>query len=181
MIKVLHETHETPKSVAHSLEIAGGINRFREPNYRAIWGWNRLAWIGGKFAERDPATGSLLREVVELRQEPKYPAVNRWHIEKWMPPENSCSLPRRSPSTSRAPSNGRASIRVRQGSARFKIVSSAKSAATTHTRMTFSMTASRRFTGSPSYRSCSAGRSPRSPAGLESKVIRIKTQASRRQ
>ena len=87
MIKVLRETHETPKSVAHSLQIAGGINRFREPNYRAVWGWNRLAWIGGKFEERDPATGSLLREVVELRQEPKYPAVNRWHIEKWLPPE----------------------------------------------------------------------------------------------
>ncbi len=87
MIKVLRETHETPKSVEHSLEIAGGINRFHEPNYRAVWGWNRLAWIGGKFAERDPATGSLLREIVELRQEPKYPAVNRWHIEKWMPPE----------------------------------------------------------------------------------------------
>ena len=87
MIKVLRETHEAPKSVAHSLEIAGGINRFHEPNYRAVWGWNRLAWIGGKFAERDPATGSLLREIVELRQEPKYPAVNRWHIEKWMPPE----------------------------------------------------------------------------------------------
>ena len=87
MIQVQRETHDTPESAAHSLEIAGGINRFREPNYRAVWGWNRLAWIGGKFAERDPATGSLLREIVELRQEPKYPAVNRWHIEKWMPPE----------------------------------------------------------------------------------------------
>src|SRR5437660_6048553 len=87
MISVLRETHDTPESVAHSLHLAGGINRFREPNYRAVWGWNRLAWIGGKFAERDPATGSLLREIVELRQEPKYPAVNRWHIEKWMPPE----------------------------------------------------------------------------------------------
>ena len=66
---------------------AGGINRFAEPNYRAVWGWNRLAWIGGKFEERDPGTGSLLREIVELRQEPKYPAVNRWHIERWLPPE----------------------------------------------------------------------------------------------
>jgi hypothetical protein len=28
-----------------------------------------------------------LRERIELRKEPKYPAVNRWHIEKWMPPE----------------------------------------------------------------------------------------------
>src|SRR5258708_30038240 len=87
MISVLRETHDTPEAVARSLELAGGINRFREPNYRAVWGWNRLAWIGGKFEERDPATGSLLREVVELRQEPKYPAVNRWHIERWVPPE----------------------------------------------------------------------------------------------
>ncbi len=87
MIQVLREIHETPETVTHRLTRAGGINRFGEPNYRAVWGWNRLAWIGGKFAERDPATGSLLREVVELRQEPKYPAVNRWHIERWLAPE----------------------------------------------------------------------------------------------
>jgi len=87
MIRVLRETHDTPEAVARRLRSAGGINRFGEPNYRAIWGWNRLAWIGGKFEERDPSTGSLLREVVELRQEPKYPAVNRWHIERWLPPE----------------------------------------------------------------------------------------------
>jgi len=87
MIRVLRETHDTPENVALRLERAGGFNRLGEANYRAVWGWNRLAWIGGKFEERDPATGSLLREVVELRQEPKYPAVNRWHIERWMPPE----------------------------------------------------------------------------------------------
>jgi hypothetical protein len=87
MIRVLRETHDTPESVAHRLKMAGGVNRFGESNYRAVWGWNRLAWIGGKFTEHDPQTGSLLREVVELRQEPKYPAVNRWHIEKWVPPE----------------------------------------------------------------------------------------------
>ncbi|HLZ50809.1 MAG TPA: hypothetical protein VKP61_08670 [Candidatus Acidoferrum sp.] len=84
---MIRETHEPPENVIRRLERAGGINRFGEPNYRAVWGWNRLAWIGGKFEERDPATGSLLREVVELRQEPKYPAVNRWHIERWVPPE----------------------------------------------------------------------------------------------
>ncbi len=66
---------------------AGGINRYGETNYRAVWGWNRLAWIGGKFEDRDQR-GDLLREVVELRREPKYPAVNRWHIERWMPPES---------------------------------------------------------------------------------------------
>jgi len=87
MIVVLRETHETPEAVARRLLLAGGVNRFGEANYRAVWGWNRLGWIGGKFEERDPETGTLLREVVELRREPKYPAVNRWHIERWVAPE----------------------------------------------------------------------------------------------
>jgi len=87
MIRILRETHETPHNVATRLARAGGLNCLGEPNYRAVWGWNRLAWIGGKFEDHDPVTGSLLREVVELRQEPKYPAVNRWHIERWVPPE----------------------------------------------------------------------------------------------
>jgi hypothetical protein len=70
----------------YRLARAGGINRFGEANYRAVWGWNRLAWIGGKFEDRDEH-GVLLRERIELRKEPKYPAVNRWHIERWLPPE----------------------------------------------------------------------------------------------
>jgi len=64
MIRVVRETYKTPESVAQRLERAGGRNRFVEANYRAVWGWNRLAWIGGKFEERDPATGCFLREVV---------------------------------------------------------------------------------------------------------------------
>jgi len=87
MINILRERHECPEAIERWLTLAGGKNWFGLPNYRACWGWNRLAWIGGKFEEHDPATGSLLREVVELRQEPKYPAVNRWHIERWVPPE----------------------------------------------------------------------------------------------
>jgi hypothetical protein len=86
MIEVLRETHEAAEAVAQRLELVGGRNRFGEPNYRAVWGWNRLAWIGGKFEDRDE-NGVLLRERIELRQEPKYPAVNRWHIERWLPPE----------------------------------------------------------------------------------------------
>ena len=85
-IIILRETHRPPASVARILQIAGGNNRFGEPNYRAIWGWNRLAWIGGKFEDRDDH-GTLLRERVELRYEPKYPQLNRWHIERWLPPE----------------------------------------------------------------------------------------------
>ena len=86
MIQIIRETHEAPESVARILELSGGRNRFGEPNYRAVWGWNRLAWIGGKFEDRDER-GALLRERIELRKEPKYPALDRWHIERWVPPE----------------------------------------------------------------------------------------------
>jgi hypothetical protein len=86
MIEVLRERHEVAESVARRLESAGGVNRYGEANYGVVWGWNRLAWIGGKFEDRDER-GDLVREVVELRQEPKYAAVNRWHVERWVPPE----------------------------------------------------------------------------------------------
>lgn len=86
MIRILRETHDTPDFIAERLTRAGGFNRFGEPNFRAVWGWNRLAWIGGKFEDRD-AAGKLLREVVALRREPKYPQLNRWHIERWLAPE----------------------------------------------------------------------------------------------
>ena len=86
LISIIRETHDTPEAVAWRLARAGGCNRFGEANYRAVWGWSRLAWIGGKFEERDEH-GALLRERIELRKEPKYPAVNRWHIERWVPSE----------------------------------------------------------------------------------------------
>jgi hypothetical protein len=86
MIHIARETHDTPETVAHRLERGGGLHRYGEANYRAVWGWNRLSWIGGKFEDRDEH-GALLRERIELRLEPKYPAVNRWHIERWVPPE----------------------------------------------------------------------------------------------
>ncbi len=85
-IEIVRERYETPESVARRLLVAGGVNRFGEANYRAVWGWNRLAWIGGKFEERD-ASGALIREVVDLRLEPKYPATDRWHLERWVAPE----------------------------------------------------------------------------------------------
>jgi hypothetical protein len=87
MIYILRETHEVPAGVARELALAGGRNRFGEPNYRAVWGWSRLDWIGGKWEDRD-SNGALLREVVELRREPKYTPHNRWHIERWCPPES---------------------------------------------------------------------------------------------
>jgi hypothetical protein len=87
MIHILRETYEAPEGVARELALAGGCNRFGEANYRAVWGWSRLDWIGGKWEDRDEH-GVLVREVVELRREPKYTPHNRWHIERWLPPES---------------------------------------------------------------------------------------------
>jgi hypothetical protein len=86
MIKILRETHDAPASVARRLEIAGGRNRFGQPNYRAVWGWSRLGWIGGKWTDRD-AEGTFIRETMCLRQVPKYTPHDRWHIERWVAPE----------------------------------------------------------------------------------------------
>jgi len=86
MIRVLRETHQPPPSVERRLWLAGGANRFGEPNYRAVWGWSRLGWVGGKWEDRN-AAGELLREVAELRYVPKYTPHDRWHIERWLPPE----------------------------------------------------------------------------------------------
>ncbi len=88
MISIIRETHEASAEVAGELLLAGGVNRFGEANYRAVWGWSRLDWIGGKWEDRDALTGGLLREMVELRREPKYLPHDRWHIERWMPPES---------------------------------------------------------------------------------------------
>ena len=85
-IKVNREQHSAPESVRRRLEIAGGRNRFGEANYRAVWGWSRLAWVGGKWEDRN-AAGELVRECVELRHVPKYAPHDRWHIERWLPPE----------------------------------------------------------------------------------------------
>lgn len=88
MIYVIRETHEASDEVTRELLLAGGVNRFGEANYRAVWGWSRLDWIGGKWEDHDAVSGTLLREVIELRREPKYLPHDRWHIERWMPPES---------------------------------------------------------------------------------------------
>src|ERR1700733_3190472 len=49
-------------------------------------GGSRLSWIGGRWTDRD-AHGNVIREAIELRQEPKYAPIDRWHIERWLPPE----------------------------------------------------------------------------------------------
>ncbi|MHB8539450.1 MAG: hypothetical protein ACYDCD_00700 [Candidatus Acidiferrales bacterium] len=86
-IRVVRETHEAPEPLARRIADAGGRNRYGEPNYRLVWGWSRLSWIGGKWADTD-ASGNVIRERIELREEPKYFPFDRWHIERWMAPES---------------------------------------------------------------------------------------------
>jgi hypothetical protein len=87
VIRVLRETHLAPASVQQRIACAGGRNRYGEPNFRVVWGGSRLTWIGGRWTDRD-AHGNTIREVVELRQVPKYLPLDRWHIERWTPPES---------------------------------------------------------------------------------------------
>ena len=87
MLTVTRETHETPPEIARILALAGGLNRFGEPNFRAVWGWNRLGWIGGRWTDRD-ASGAVVRETIGVRRAPKYFPHDRWHIERWCPPES---------------------------------------------------------------------------------------------
>jgi hypothetical protein len=78
---------ETPAWAQRELRLAGGNNRFGEPNFRLTWGWNLFDWIGGKWEDRDDA-GHLIREVLALRWVQKYPMfLNRWIVEKWVAPE----------------------------------------------------------------------------------------------
>jgi hypothetical protein len=87
VIQVLREVHEAPAAIQGRVAAVGGLNRFGEPNFRVVWGGSRLAWIGGRWTDRD-AHGNVIRETVELRRVPKYVPVDRWHIERWTPPES---------------------------------------------------------------------------------------------
>jgi hypothetical protein len=86
LIRVLRETHEAPASLRERIARAGGTNRYGEPNFRVVWGGSRLTWIGGRWTDRD-ASDNIIREAIELRQVPKYFPHDRWHLERWTPPE----------------------------------------------------------------------------------------------
>jgi hypothetical protein len=86
LIRVTRETHETPPEVEERVAVAGGFNRLGEPNFRVVWGGARLTLIGGRWTDRD-AHGNIIRERIELREVPKYLPVDRWHVERWIPPE----------------------------------------------------------------------------------------------
>ena len=97
------EHHECPEHIAESLRVAGGENRFGEPNFRVVWGYNRIVPMTGQWEEwgryRATLTDKLTRysedrqfiklekTVIETRMVPKYLPGNCWHLEMWRPPE----------------------------------------------------------------------------------------------
>ena len=72
------ERYDCPPEIAARITAVGGVNRFAEPNYRVVWGWNRLVKIHGEWGDGR----------VETREEPKYLPGDRWHLEQWRPPED---------------------------------------------------------------------------------------------
>ena len=85
-VEVIREQHEAPEYAQRLARLAGGVNRFGQPNYRWCWGWSRLSWIGGEFQELTEG-GRTWKRTLGLRQCPKYEPYNRWHLERWLPPE----------------------------------------------------------------------------------------------
>lgn len=97
-------TQECPAHVARELKLAGGENRYGEPNFRVVWGYNRIVPMTGEWQEfehlqatlTDKLTGHqesrtfirLKESKIETRQVPKYLPANCWHLEKWCPPED---------------------------------------------------------------------------------------------
>jgi hypothetical protein len=97
------EKRECPPSVARELELAGGLNRYHEPNFRVVWGYNRIVPMTGTWEEWEKVVGMLtdkvtgvvgtrefirlVSSVTETRQVPKYLPANCWHLEGWRPPE----------------------------------------------------------------------------------------------
>ncbi len=84
--EVLRETKQAPAELQEAVARAGGSNIFGQPNFRVVWGWSRLTIVGGWWDDYTDS-GRWVRRVPEYREIPKYFPVNRWHVEKWLPPE----------------------------------------------------------------------------------------------
>lgn len=63
------------------------MNIFGEPNFRVVWGMDRLTIIGGEWVIQDEH-GNDTGHVIEERRVHKYLPAERFYLEKWMPPEH---------------------------------------------------------------------------------------------
>ncbi len=86
-VRIGREAKDAPREIQALATKIGGLNFLGEPNFRIVWGWSRLCIIAGEWTDCDSA-GNYLRTVGQYRWEPKYMPFDRWHLEKWLPPEH---------------------------------------------------------------------------------------------
>ena len=85
-VSIFRQSREIAPEIQEVLTRAGGLNPYRQPRFRAIWGWNRLTLIGGEWINYD-GSGNRIGSSIEVREVPKYEPYDRWYIEKWCAPE----------------------------------------------------------------------------------------------
>lgn len=86
-IRTGREIKEVPREIQALAARAGGLNIFGEPNYRVVWGWSRLCLIGGEWTDHD-SQGNYWQTVGQYRWEPKNLPFDRFHLERWIRPED---------------------------------------------------------------------------------------------
>jgi hypothetical protein len=62
------EHRACPAHVAKALELAGGKNRFGQPNFRVVWGYDRIVPITGEWQEFEQLPRHLARQTDGLRR-----------------------------------------------------------------------------------------------------------------
>lgn len=87
IVEVHAEARETPRWVERRLREAGGTNLYGKPNFRLVWGWNRLTMVCGEWNDhvKDGDETTFIQRVVENRWVPKYTEFFVWHLEMWTP------------------------------------------------------------------------------------------------
>lgn len=84
MHKVVTESRLCPPAVQARIRRAGGVNLFGQPNFRLVWGWNRLQKIQGFWDQLD-SDDCYCGSTFGWREVPRYPEFFKWHLEKWVP------------------------------------------------------------------------------------------------
>lgn len=88
MTDTVIERREVPEWVEAHITSKGGLNPYRQPNFRVIWGGNRTHLVGGMFKkvitfkDAEGRDRTLVTDVAELRTMLKYHPF-RWHLERW--------------------------------------------------------------------------------------------------
>lgn len=76
-----------PEWAEKTIRDVGGVNELGKPNFRIVWGAERMTVMGGKWAEFDNS-GNKTGDVVECRKVTKYPDFeDRWILEQYTYPE----------------------------------------------------------------------------------------------